>query len=161
MRIMRRMGLVGPMRQMSPTSHRPPLIGLNVLVAFCAFCAILSLTACRTSREATLGHSARRDTAYVARWRTDTLRTADTLRLVVRERADTVYVSRERISWRERTALRRDTLWRERRDTVVRRERVEVERPRRMRDWAVPMAAGAAAGFSAAALLLRRRASGS
>lgn len=158
MRIMRRMGLVGPMRQMSPTSHRPPLIGLNVLVAFCA---ILSLTACRTSREATLGHSARRDTAYVARWRTDTLRTADTLRLVVRERADTVYVSRERISWRERTTQRRDTLWRHQTDTVTLTERVEVERPRRMRDWAVPMAAGAAAGFSAAALLLRRRASGS
>ena len=101
-------------------------------------------------------HSASRDTVYVARHSRDTLRTADTLRLFVKERGDTLWIARDRVRWRERTAVRTDTLWRHRTDTVTRTERVEVERPRRIRDWAVPLGAGLAAGFSAAALLLRR-----
>lgn len=122
-----------------------------------ALCAILALTACRTTREATDSHSVSRDTVYVARHRVDTLRTADTLRLFVKERGDTVWIARDRVRWRERTAVRTDTLWRHRTDTVREMERVEVERPRRIRDWAVPMAAGALAGFVAAALLLLRK----
>ena len=122
-----------------------------------ALCAILALTACRTTRVSTDSHSASRDTVYVARHSRDTLHTADTLRLFVRERDDTVWIERDRIRWRERTAARTDTLWRHRTDTVRDVERVEVERPRRIRDWAVPMAAGVLAGLSAAALLLRKK----
>ena len=132
---------------------RPALIsGLAIALA-----ALLSLTACRTTREATDRHSASHDTVYLARHRTDTVHTADTLRLFVRERGDTVWIARDRVRWRERTAVRTDTLWRHRTDTVRDVERVEVERPRRIRDWAVPMAAGVLAGLSAAALLLRKK----
>ena len=132
---------------------RPALIsGLAIALA-----ALLSLTACRTTREATDRHSASRDTVYLARHRGDTLHTADTLRLYIKEHGDTVWIARDRVRWRERTAARTDTLWRHRTDTVIRTERVEVEKPRKMADWAVPMAAGALAGFSAAALLLYRR----
>lgn len=118
---------------------------------------LLLLAACRTTREATDRQIARHDTVYVARHSRDTLHTADTLRLFVKERGDTVWIARDRIRWRERTAARTDTLWRHRTDTVTRTERVEVERPRKMSDWAVPMAAGALAGFAAAALLLRKK----
>lgn len=118
---------------------------------------IFALTACRTTHEATDSHSASRDTVYVARHRVDTLHTADTLRLYIKERGDTVWIARESVRWRERTARQTDTLWRHQTDTVTRTERVEVERPRRIRDWAVPMAAGALAGFAAAALLLRKK----
>ena len=119
--------------------------------------AILVLTACRTTRETTDSHSASRDTVYLARHRTDTLHTADTLRLFVKERGDTVWIARDRVRWRERTVRRTDTLWRHRTDTVTRTERVEVEKPRKMADWALPMAAGALAGFATAALLLRKK----
>lgn len=118
---------------------------------------LLLLAACRSTREATDRQIARHDTVYVARHRVDTLHTADTLRLFVKERGDTVWIARDRVRWRERTAVRTDTLWRHRTDTVREVERVEIERPRRMRDWAVPMAAGALAGLSAAALLLLRK----
>ena len=118
---------------------------------------LLLLAACRTTREATDRHTARRDTVYVARHSRDTLHTADTLRLFVKERGDTVWITRDRVRWRERTAARTDTLWRHRTDTVREVERIEVERPRRIRDWALPMAAGALAGFVAAALLLRKK----
>ena len=79
------------------------------------------------------------------------------MRLYIKEHGDTVWIARDRVRWRERTAARTDTLWRHRTDTVTRTERVEVERPRKMSDWVVPMAAGALAGFAAAALLLYRR----
>ena len=118
---------------------------------------LLLLAGCRTATVSTAHHTARRDTVYVARHSRDTLHTADTLRLFVKERGDTVWIARDRVRWRERTAVRTDTLWRHRTDTVTRTERVEVGHPRRIRDWAAPMAAGALAGFAAAALLLYRR----
>lgn len=117
---------------------------------------LLLLAGCRTAAVSTDRHSASRDTVYLARHRVDTLHTADTLRLFVKERGDTVWIARDRVRWRERTAVRTDTLWRHRTDTVTRTERVEVERPRRLRDWAVPMAAGAVLG-AGAVLLLRRK----
>ena len=142
------------MKPMGRMSNRPPLI--RPIGPICLIGLIL-FTACRTTREATDRQIASRDTVYLARHSRDTLHTADTLRLFVKERGDTVWIARESVRWRERTARQTDTLWRHQTDTVREVERVEVERPRRIRDWAVPMAAGALAGFSAAALLLYRR----
>lgn len=130
---------------------------VNCQLSIVNFLILFVLASCRTAAVSTDRHSASRDTVYLARHRVDTLRTADTLRLFVKERGDTVWIARDRVRWRERTAVRTDTLWRHRTDTVTRTERVEVERPRKMSDWAVPMAAGALAGFAAAALLLRRK----
>lgn len=137
-------------------SNRPPLIRPISPTSLIGLILLL-LAGCRTAAVSTDSHSASRDTVYLARHRVDTLRTADTLRLFVKERGDTVWIARDRVRWRERTAARTDTLWRHRTDTVREVERVEVERPRRIRDWAVPMAAGALAGLAAAALLLRRK----
>ena len=149
--LMRLMKPMGPMGRMS----------VGRLIVNCQLsivnCLILFLLAsCRTAAVSTDSHSASRDTVYLARHRVDTLHTADTLRLLIKERGDTIWIARDRVRWRERTAARTDTLWRHRTDTVTRTERVEVEHPRRIRDWAAPMAAGAMAGFAAAALLLRR-----
>ncbi len=118
---------------------------------------LLLLAGCRTAAVSTDRHSDSRDTVYLARHRVDTLHTADTLRLLIKERGDTVWIARDRVRWRERTAVRTDTLWRHRTDTVTRTERVEVEHPRRIRDWAAPLGTGVLAGFVAASLLLRKK----
>ncbi len=147
--------LMRPMRPMGRMSVGRLIV--NCQLSIVNFLILFVLASCRTAAVSTDRHSASRDTVYLARHRVDTLRTADTLRLFVKERGDTVWIARDRVRWRERTAARTDTLWRHRTDTVTRTERVEVERPRKMSDWAVPMAAGALAGFAAAALLLRRK----
>lgn len=116
----------------------------------------LLMVSCRTAERVTEDVRAVRDTVYVSHLSRDTIRTSDTVRQYVRERGDTVWMSRETVRWRDRSTVRHDTLWRERTDTVTRVERVEVERPRRMRDWAWPMAVGAIGGAACMALLVRR-----
>ena len=145
------MGLMRPMRLMGPLSSGRLLGAIGVMGVG------LLLVSCRTAERVTEDVHAVRDTVYVSRLASDTVRTADTVRLLVRERGDTVWMARETVRWRDRSQVRHDTLWRERTDTVTRVERIEVERPRKMGDWAWPMAAGAMGGAAAMALLLGRR----
>lgn len=145
------MGLMGLMRLMGPLSSGRLLGAIGVMGVG------LLLVSCRTAERVTEDVHAVRDTVYVSRLASDTVRTADTVRLLVRERGDTVWMARETVRWRDRSQVRHDTLWRERTDTVTRVERMEVERPRKMGDWAWPMAAGAIGGAAAMALLLGRR----
>lgn len=145
------MGLMRPMRLMGPLSSGRLLGAIGVMGVG------LLLVSCRTAERVTEDVHAVRDTVYVSRLASDTVRTADTVRLLVRERGDTVWMARETVRWRDRSQVRHDTLWRERTDTVTRVERIEVEHPRKMGDWAWPMAAGAMGGAAAMALLLGRR----
>lgn len=145
------MGLMRPMRLMGPQSSGRLLGAIGVMGVG------LLLVSCRTADRVTEDVRSMRDTVYVSRLASDTVHTADTVRLLVRERGDTVWMARETVRWRDRSHVRHDTLWRERTDTVTRVERMEVERPRKMGDWAWPMAAGAMGGAAAMALLLGRR----
>ena len=97
------------------------------------------------------------DTVRVAAQRVDTFKTGDTLRVYVRERGDTVTVWRDRVRWRTQVREAHDTVWASRTDTVTRVERVAVERPREMGDWAWPMATGVLAGAAAALFLFNRK----
>lgn len=145
------MGLMRPMRLMGSLSSGRLLGAIGVMGVG------LLLVSCRTAERVTEDVRSMRDTVYVSRLASDTVHTADTVRLLVRERGDTVWMARETVRWRDRSHVRHDTLWRERTDTVTRVERMEVERPRKMGDWAWPMAAGAMGGAAAMALLLGRR----
>lgn len=145
------MGLMRPMRLMGPLSIGRLLGAIGVMGVG------LLLVSCRTAERVTEDVRSMRDTVYVSRLASDTVHTADTVRLLVRERGDTVWMARETVRWRDRSHVRHDTLWRERTDTVTRVERMEVERPRKMGDWAWQMAAGAMGGAAAMALLLGRR----
>lgn len=146
--------LMGLMRLLGPLSSGRVLGAMRVMGLMSIG---LLLVSCRTAERVTEDVHAVRDTVYVSRLASDTVHTADTVRLLVRERGDTVWMARETVRWRDRSHVRHDTLWRERTDTVTRVERMEVERPRKMGDWAWPMAAGAMGGAAAMALLLGRR----
>ena len=122
--------LMGLMRLMGPLSSGRVLGAMRVM----ALMSIgLLLVSCRTADRVTEDVRSMRDTVYVSRQASDTVHTADTVRLLVRERGDTVWMARETVRWRDRSHVRHDTLWRERTDTVTRVERMEVERPRK---WA-------------------------
>lgn len=120
----------------------------------------LTLGACRSSRDAVdEARQVARDTVRVVSLARDTVTIRDTVREAVRERGDTVWVTRETVRWRERTSRRVDTLWRERTDTLLRTrtETVLRDRPRSMGDWAWPMATGALAGVAAALWVMKKK----
>lgn len=90
--------------------------------------ALVMLTSCRTTREASTVERVVRDTVRVVRVARDTVAVRDTVRERYWTSADTVWAVREVTRWRERVSRERDTLWRARTDTVRVMERVEVER---------------------------------
>lgn len=121
---------------------------------------VLTLSACRSSRDAVdEARRVARDTVRVVSLARDTVMVRDTVREAVRERGDTVWVTRETVRWRERTSRRVDTLWRERTDTLLRTrtETVLRGRPRSLGDWAWPMATGALAGVAAVLWLMKKK----